>query len=794
MTELLQLSSDFDSSQHGDLDQPEDRMQQLEQHLGICMTRHPDLPSLCSFRYSQRESPMHHAIVQESRGVILDESNNWAVVALPFTKFFNLGEANAAEILWQECDMYEKVDGTLMYLYHYDNKWHVATIGSPSAGGPVIHSLPERIRRSLLSKVFENKDHRDQESESESVRLTESVTESSQTIPQLNARHGSTATVSFADLFWQTFHSNKYQLPTQTNLTYLFELCGPANRVVCVYPEPRLVLLGARDRTNGDDYSPTEASSLLLNDYPYMSIDVVQHRADIKTLDDIKQLFASSSPFQLEGFVARNPDGSRVKIKHPGFVALHHVGNGFNARNFIEIIRTGEANEFISYFPAHQEEFTALQRQYNELQDRLQSDWKRCAAVLDVSATGTRKRKAQARFQRDVNQSRIPELMTQLRAGSVRSIGDYLHQMPIADLMRVLGVVDAKAKSSVKRMKRRRRKRRKDNIGKQSDEKCIANRIVHDSNNNHDTDTLASTVRLSDEIESHVLSADDIVAVLRHGSPDSCDNDVAYFVKQIPPAKVCTAFCQQGSTLHNEDRNIILCENGIVKWCLKGYPDETNNAILATWRLHKSNIISRNSKLSAFCPISTVVKRNVVYKVCRTTLSVLGLCIHQPEQKQQPEFRARVKRTLRSHDHAQRIRSLAGIDFSVLRLSANSWKSIAFQLAQCTELVKGNEIYTKLDVVKLYPGIAPLIQRKVLPESSSAFDAVMASLSQLRDTFISLVGSTSRVHCQVHRTSKHSWNTIVLSDKRASDPHSELNEFERSIVSPGVQIDLRQMK
>lgn len=59
----------------------------------ISAKRHSKYASLVQLRYSQYESPFHEPIVQECRGLLLDESRNWEVVAFPYTKFFNFGYA-----------------------------------------------------------------------------------------------------------------------------------------------------------------------------------------------------------------------------------------------------------------------------------------------------------------------------------------------------------------------------------------------------------------------------------------------------------------------------------------------------------------------------------------------------------------------------------------------------------------------------------------------------------------------------------------------------------------------------
>ena len=63
-----------------------------------------------------------------SRGLILDEEDR-RVVATPFPKFFNAGEAR-----WTIPDLpfevSEKVDGSLIIVFHHAGAWHCATKGA----------------------------------------------------------------------------------------------------------------------------------------------------------------------------------------------------------------------------------------------------------------------------------------------------------------------------------------------------------------------------------------------------------------------------------------------------------------------------------------------------------------------------------------------------------------------------------------------------------------------------------------------------------------------------------------
>lgn len=65
----------------------------------------------------------------KARGLILDA--NGRVVASPFPKFFNLGEADCPALPTDcEYDVFEKVDGSLGIWYFWQGRWNVATRGS----------------------------------------------------------------------------------------------------------------------------------------------------------------------------------------------------------------------------------------------------------------------------------------------------------------------------------------------------------------------------------------------------------------------------------------------------------------------------------------------------------------------------------------------------------------------------------------------------------------------------------------------------------------------------------------
>ena len=89
-------------------------------------------PTLYIVTYNQTKSDFNNPIVCECRGIILEKDTN-AVVCLPFTKFWNVGESRAASIMWDSAQVLEKYDGSLIKMYRYNEEWIIATNGTIDA-------------------------------------------------------------------------------------------------------------------------------------------------------------------------------------------------------------------------------------------------------------------------------------------------------------------------------------------------------------------------------------------------------------------------------------------------------------------------------------------------------------------------------------------------------------------------------------------------------------------------------------------------------------------------------------
>ncbi len=281
------------------------KVEDLTSKYALIIKRHKEFPNLVLFKYDSIESPMAIKLCQEARGLILNEADNWNIVAFPYTKFFNYGE-NLAAHLGKEKRVYEKLDGSLIILYYYNNEWQVATSGTPDASGEV--------------KGFN---------------------------------------FSFKDLFWKVFNEIEYSVPSEKykQYTFMLELCTPYNKIVVQHKENKLVLHGVRNNeTMKEEYPELFAKELgfdCVKSYDYKTVD------ELETSNEITSL----SPIEFEGFVVVDENFNRIKVKSPKYISLSHIRDSFSERRVVELIQNGEKSEFLAYFP----EYTSLFEKIKEL-------------------------------------------------------------------------------------------------------------------------------------------------------------------------------------------------------------------------------------------------------------------------------------------------------------------------------------------------------------------------------------------------------------------------------------------
>lgn len=339
----------------------------LKRLYAISSRRHRRHDNLVLFKYNQIESPFCEQIVRESRGVILDESRDWEVVSRGFDKFFNHGEGHAASIDWSSAKVHEKVDGSLCVLYHYADQWRVATSGTPDASGEV-----------------------------------------------------SGFGLTFEKYFWDTARDVGLQWPAETDTCFMLELSGPYNRIVVPHEKASLTVLGMRDRRTGIEDSVDRAAGLL-GIKPAASFSLA-------SVADIVASFECMSPLSQEGYVVVDGAFRRIKVKHPGYVALHHAKDGMSYKAMVEIVRSGESPEVIAAFPELGAMFAAIKASFDATVAELETTYARIADIAEQKA-----------FALEATKTRCSAPLFALRSKKTPSVRAWLAKAPIDTVSALLG-------------------------------------------------------------------------------------------------------------------------------------------------------------------------------------------------------------------------------------------------------------------------------------------------------------------------------------------------------------------
>lgn len=237
---------------------------------------HPDFPELHILNYTQKAQfdSRWNNITEICRGLIYNDKDG-KVVARPFRKFFNYGQAGAPDLsLDTEIVAMDKMDGSLGILYQTpDQKFAIATRGS-FASDQAIHA----------TKILNDK---------------------------------------YTDWLQENYAALQFVTP-------LFEIIYPENRIVCNYNDlDDLVLIGAEVLTAKDKTWDADQATYFF--------DWTGPTAKIFDYDTFGEALAAPPREGAEGFVIYVPKtGQRVKIKQEDYILLHRIVTGLNARTVWE--------------------------------------------------------------------------------------------------------------------------------------------------------------------------------------------------------------------------------------------------------------------------------------------------------------------------------------------------------------------------------------------------------------------------------------------------------------------------
>lgn len=260
------------------------------------------------------DADFSNEIVRECRGIILNK--DLQPVCVPFFKFGNYCESYADEIDWSTAKVQEKVDGSLIKLYYYNDQWNVATNSMIDAEDAPLHN-------DVATKEIKN----------------------------------------YKNLFFIAAQNSGLSLDMlDNNHTYMFELISPLNRVVVPYKETEIVFLGARNMITLEEEE--------------LDIGVKKPKQySLQSLEDCLNV-ARELPFIEEGYVVVDKYWHRVKIKSPAYLRAHAISNNkcVTPRRLITLLRAGDKDEFISYFPEYKKYFDELENNIQALVDEMEKE------------------------------------------------------------------------------------------------------------------------------------------------------------------------------------------------------------------------------------------------------------------------------------------------------------------------------------------------------------------------------------------------------------------------------------
>ena len=270
---------------------------------------------------------------------------NVELLAWPMNRFYNYGDVSCAPVDWSDPGLrvYEKLDGTMCVVY-WDPlhvKWHVATRGVSEADLPITKESMQ-IGDMTFSELF------------------------------LKALIETRVAESGTMLEWDVDGPDKV-VHLNKELTYVFELTSPFNRVVVKYDESRVALLAARHTDTGREVRIEDVNMQWVN------------RPQSWKLSEpvaLQAFVESSDPSKLEGAVVVDSRFSRVKVKSKAYVLSSRAKDlvTVSRRSALDAILQGKIDDVISIVEKDvADELRKMQdaaRRYVLTVDKNFADWK----------------------------------------------------------------------------------------------------------------------------------------------------------------------------------------------------------------------------------------------------------------------------------------------------------------------------------------------------------------------------------------------------------------------------------
>ena len=132
--------------------------------------------------------------------------------------------------------------------------------------------------------------------------------------------------------------------------TYMYELCTVENRIVVPYHGYHLFYLGERDANGIESFAPDPRTECV-------------RVFDFSTLEDVRN-GASLLPPTEEGYVVRDDDFNRIKVKNPEYFLLHRMANN----GCPDLWAADDLDELVSYFPEFSSDAEKIKAQKSQME------------------------------------------------------------------------------------------------------------------------------------------------------------------------------------------------------------------------------------------------------------------------------------------------------------------------------------------------------------------------------------------------------------------------------------------
>ena len=278
------------------------------------------------FMYNHYDSDMNEPIVQEARGCIFREDT---CVCRAMDKFFNYGEPQAAQIDWSSAKVLEKIDGSLMKVWHDKGQWHLSSNGMIDAFEDVFGKLFEKALREYGYDDF----------------------------------------LSFA-------------FTLDPNFCYWFELATQDNVIVVPHKGYHIYSLGMRDVV-ADVEVPFEEVQSYFPEFEHPKMYQMNKIEDVIAA-------ANELSYDNEGYVVVDKYFHRIKIKSPKYIRMFYANDDtrFTIRTILKIILAGEEAEIINYFPERKEQIENIKKQMEGMKESAQAAVKKYYSVPTPTLRG----------------------------------------------------------------------------------------------------------------------------------------------------------------------------------------------------------------------------------------------------------------------------------------------------------------------------------------------------------------------------------------------------------------------